>query len=171
MKGARKRVKNRESKGLDALLMGISSLGFILPLTYIFSSWIDFADYGLPPVMGWFGAVVFISGHLLLWKAHIDLGTGWRKLIEITEGHELVTDGVFKHLRHPIYSAHLIWGLGQALLFANWLAGWSLLIAGIPLLCYRIPLEERMMLAEFGEDYRSYMESTGSLLPRIKRAR
>ena len=33
-----------------------------------------------------------------------------------------LTEGVYRHIRHPMYAAHWLWGLGQALLLQNWIA-------------------------------------------------
>ena len=83
--------------------------------------------------------------------------------------HALVTNGVYRHIRHPMYAAHLLWGIGQALLIQNWVAGLGGLVVFIPLDLLRAPPEERMMLEQFGEEYRSYMERTGGIIPRLWR--
>jgi len=41
--------------------------------------------------------------------------------------HRLVTAGVYRHIRHPMYAAIFLWCLAQGLLLPNWLAGWSAL--------------------------------------------
>jgi protein-S-isoprenylcysteine O-methyltransferase Ste14 len=37
----------------------------------------------------------------------------------------------------------------------------------MPLYLLRVPREERMMLDEFGEEYRAYMNHTGRVIPRL----
>jgi protein-S-isoprenylcysteine O-methyltransferase Ste14 len=153
---------------LDKLLTGLNSLGlFIIPFIYVLTPWLDSADYHLPPWCGWCGAVIFAAALWLLWRSHVDLGTNFSPELQLKNEHSLVTHGVFRHIRHPIYSAHLLWALAQILLLQNWIAGFSLLVFQLPLYVYRIPREEKMMLDTFGEEYEVYMETTSRLIPRV----
>ena len=154
--------------GLDRLLITFASLGLLyLPLIYLITSWLDFADYQLPSWAGWLGAVVFAAALWLLWRSHVDLGANFSPELEILEGHALVTQGVYQHIRHPMYAAHWLWGIAQALLLQNWIAGLSMLVTLAPLYFVRVPREERMMLEHFGDEYRAYMERTGRVIPRV----
>ena len=86
--------------------------------------------------------------------------------LRIREDHTLITTGPYRWIRHPIYSAGLLFGFAVFLLSANgfvgacWVGGCSLLYA------HRIPNEEALMLEEFADEYRVYMQRTGRLLPR-----
>jgi len=152
--------------GLLASLWGVAIL---LPLLYIFTRWFGFADFDLPRWCSWVGVVTFTFALWLLWRSHADLGRHWRVTTEITEGHKLVTTGVFKHIRHPMYSAHFLWGIAQALLIHNWIAGLASLIVMLPMYLLRVRREEQMMLEQFGEEYRLYMKRTGRIIPRLLR--
>jgi protein-S-isoprenylcysteine O-methyltransferase Ste14 len=160
--------------GLDKLLLLLSGLGMqIIPLVYLLTGWLDFADYGLPVaaslVLGVMGALLFALGVWLLWRSHAELGRNFSPSLQIVEDHVLVTRGVFRRIRHPMYTAHLLWGIAQMLLLQNWIAGPAFLVVQIPLYLRRIPAEERMMLEQFGEEYRQYMGRTGRLFPRLGR--
>jgi protein-S-isoprenylcysteine O-methyltransferase Ste14 len=153
---------------LDALLMGLPALGmFILPLIYVQTPWLDFADYYLPSWAGWIGVAIFALSIWLLWRSHADLARNWSPRLEILDSHSLVTDGVFRHIRHPMYAAHLLWGIAQVFLLQNWIAGFSMLVTFLPGYFYRTRVEERMMIEHFGDEYRSYMEHTGRVFPRL----
>lgn len=161
---------------LDMAMLGLASAGLvILPLVYVFSPWLDFADYGLTATVGWtlgtVGAVVFAFAIWLLWRSHVDLGRNFSPLTQIMEGHTLVTGGVYRRIRHPMYTAHWVWAVAQALLLQNWIAGPALLVTFLPVCLVRIPREEQMMLAQFGEEYRTYMSQTGRIIPVIPRVR
>ena len=160
-------VRKRYETKKDMALMGLAGFGFLLPLVWMFSSWIDFANYDIPVWIGWIGLVVYIFTQLLLWRTHVDLGLNWSKVLEIREDQELVTRGVFRHIRHPMYAAHVLWGIAQVLMLENWLAGWSLLVMTAPIMLFRMPVEERMMIEAFGDEYRAYIEKTGRILPRL----
>ncbi|HKJ67324.1 MAG TPA: protein-S-isoprenylcysteine O-methyltransferase, partial [bacterium] len=118
-------------------------------------------------LLGWTGAGVFVAAIWLLWRSHADLGRSFSPGLEILDDHTLVTEGVFRYIRHHMYAAHVLWSVAQLLLLQNWIAGPAMLVAQIPLYLYRLPREEHMMLMQFGEDYRRYLHRTGRLLPRF----
>ncbi|MCA8992208.1 MAG: isoprenylcysteine carboxylmethyltransferase family protein [Planctomycetaceae bacterium] len=140
----------------------------LIPLLYLFSHWLEFADYQLPLYLQWFGAVAMAVALWLFWRSHADLGRNWSVSVELREGHELVTHGVYKHIRHPMYAAIWLWAIAQGLLLSNWLAGWSVVPAFAVMYILRVGREEEMMCNAFGDTYRDYMRQTGRILPRIK---
>ena len=153
----------------DKLLISLSSLGLIIiPLFYLLSPWLDFADYQLPVWAGWVGVAVFAFALWLLWRSHVDLGRNWSPSLEIMEEHRLVTGGVYRRIRHPMYAAHWVWGIAQVLLLQNWIAGYSMLVFFLPMYLTRVPHEEQMMLESFGEEYRQYTNRTGRVIPRLR---
>jgi protein-S-isoprenylcysteine O-methyltransferase Ste14 len=155
-------------KGPDGPLMILVAIPmFILPLLYIFTQRLDFANYELPLGIAWLGAPTFAIALWLLWRSHSDLGKNFSLTTDTKEEQTLVTTGVYKKIRHPMYTAHSIWGIAQALLLQNWIAGPTFFLASIPLYIRRIPREEEMMMKEFGDDYKEYMEKTGRLLPKL----
>jgi protein-S-isoprenylcysteine O-methyltransferase Ste14 len=144
---------------------------FFIPLVYTFTSRLDGADYRLPrearESAGGVGMIILAMAVWLFWRSHADLGRNWSPSLELREGHELVTEGVYRSVRHPMYASMWLWGVAQALLLQNWIAGWASLVMFMPLYLLRVPREERMMLDEFGEEYRAYMDGTGRVIPRL----
>jgi len=144
---------------------------FFIPLVYTFTSRLDGADYRLPrearESAGGVGMIILAMAVWLFWRSHADLGRNWSPSLELREGHELVTEGVYRSVRHPMYASMWLWGVAQALLLQNWIAGWVSLVMFMPLYLLRVPREERMMLDEFGEEYRAYMDRTGRVIPRL----
>lgn len=153
---------------LDVVLLNLAGVGLFLPLIYLFMPWLDFADYELPNWLGWIGTVAFAGAIVLLWRSHIDLGHNWSPTLQIRAEHSLITDGVYHYIRHPMYTAHLLWAIAQGLLLANWLAGWIFFVTSLPLYLYRIPKEEQLMLDQFGDAYRHYKTHTGGIIPRFR---
>ncbi|MBN1274085.1 MAG: isoprenylcysteine carboxylmethyltransferase family protein [Candidatus Aminicenantes bacterium] len=153
---------------LDIVLLGLSGIGMVVPLIYIFSPIMDFADYNLPLWIGWLGAVLFAAAVWLLWRSHVDLGRNWTPTLGLRKGHELITTGIFKYIRHPMYAAHILWAVAQALMLHNGIAGFSLLVVFVPQYLSRVKAEEWMMLERFGEQYRNYMKKTGRIFPYCK---
>lgn len=157
------------ASALDRGLLSFASLGMTAPLFAIFTPWLSFADYSLPPWTAWPGGVAFAGAIVLLWRSHADLGRNWSARLEIREGHTLVTGGIYRHMRHPMYAAHLLWGIAQVLLIGNWIAGPVLIVSFVPLYIERATREEAILIERFGEEYREYARHTGRLWPRRKR--
>ncbi|NIN64155.1 MAG: DUF1295 domain-containing protein [Anaerolineae bacterium] len=162
------RIAEDHRTGLDGCLTALPALGmFLLPIIYVVTPWLDFADYSLPTWAGWIEVVLFGVAVWLLWRSHADLARNWSPRVELVDGHSLVTDGVFRHIRHPMYAAHILWGVAQVFLLWHWIAGFSMLVTFLPGYFYRVRIEERMMLEHFGDEYRSYMDRTGRVIPRV----
>ena len=165
-KGNQKRV-NR-SDALEKILMAIVIPGgLLLPIVYLFTPWLAFADYHLPAFAPWFGTVLMIAALWLFWRSHADLGQNWSVTLELRQGHQLVRHGVYRAIRHPMYASIWLWCLAQGLMLENWLAGWYALGAFAIMYFIRTPREERMMCESFGQEYREYMRETGRLFPRL----
>ncbi len=162
------RVSATERGLLGGLLLGM----FVLPLVYSVTPWLNFADYRLSSAAkaraGWLGSALLAASIWLFWRAHRDLGTNWSPSLEIGEGQTLTTEGIYRHIRHPMYASQWLWSAAQALLLPNWIAGWSSFASFLPFYLSRVPNEERMMLEHFGEAYRAYAERTGRVLPRLR---
>jgi protein-S-isoprenylcysteine O-methyltransferase Ste14 len=145
---------------------GLDAIGFAAP-----GAPVPAADYRLSPEArehaGWVGTGLLAAALWLFWRSHHDLGANWSPSLEIGEQHALVTRGVYRHIRHPMYASQVLWSLAQMLLLPNWVAGWGGLVSFLPLYLSRIPNEERMMLDHFGEAYREYCARTGRILPRL----
>jgi len=159
---------------LEKLMMFPVFLGMmVIPIIYLVTSWLRFADYRFPTgfsfISGGFGALFFGLALWFLRRSHVDLGDNFSPELLTREKHSLVTNGVFTHIRHPMYAAHFLWAIGQALLLQNWIAGWAFLVAFFPYYLQRCPREEKMLIDQFGEEYRVYMSRTGRLIPRFRK--
>jgi protein-S-isoprenylcysteine O-methyltransferase Ste14 len=158
-----RRVTGQEIFILLLLLLG----GFILPIIYAATNWLDFADYTLPAWASWLGVLLLAAGLLIFWRAHADLGLNWSPSLEIREKHELITHGIYGVIRHPMYASQWLVAIAQPLLLHNWIAGFANLLVFIPFYFLRVRAEEQMMLDSFGNQSRDYMKTTGGILPKL----
>jgi len=58
------------------------------------------------------GIVVAIVGLWLFWRAHADLGRNWSQTLDIHGDHQLITQGVYHFIRHPMYAAGWLFARG-----------------------------------------------------------
>jgi protein-S-isoprenylcysteine O-methyltransferase Ste14 len=162
-KMSERRVSGQEIAILVLLLFG----GFIMPIIYAVTNWLDFANYTLPGWAGWLGVVLLAGALFIFWRAHADLGLNWSPSLEIREKHELITRGIYGVLRHPMYASQWLLAIAQPLLLQNWIAGFLNLLVFIPFYFLRVKAEEQMMLDSFGTEYQEYMKRTGGVVPRM----
>jgi protein-S-isoprenylcysteine O-methyltransferase Ste14 len=150
----------------ERLLLAVSLSGLgIVPCLYVATGFPRVADYPFSPELAWVGTVVFASALWLFYRTHADLGRNWSVSLEVRDRHTLITAGIYRHIRHPLYAAFWLWAIAQALLLPNWVAGAAGLIGFGTLFFFRVGREERLMIETFGEEYRSYMRQTSRIVP------
>ena len=159
-------VRSRRG-ALEIVLLTLAWVAFFVPLVWVVAPVFAFADYPLRLVPLLAGIVCLGGGLWLFARSHADLGTNWSITLEVREKHQLVTRGIYRALRHPMYAALLLYSLGQALAVPNWIVGPSYGVAMSLLVAFRLGPEERMMLGEFGKDYEAYRARTKRLVPGI----
>jgi protein-S-isoprenylcysteine O-methyltransferase Ste14 len=152
---------------LEILLLTLAWLSFFLPLIWIATPLLASADYPLRPIPLLAGTVCLALGLWLFHLSHADLGDNWSIRLEVLDNHSLVTQGVYRRVRHPMYTALLLYSAGQALVLPNYVAGLSSAVAMALLVALRIGPEERMMVEQFGANYRQYAAVTKRLLPGV----
>lgn len=153
---------------LEKVLLSLTVIGFfLLPFLYITSPMLSIADYRSNFWIQSTGIAIMPLSLWLFYRSHKDLGKNWSISLEITKEHTLVDWGVYKHVRHPMYTAIWLWVLAQAFVLPNWIAGFSGLFAFGIMYFLRIDKEEKMMMEQFGEQYANYKRKTKRLIPFI----
>ena len=164
----RERVVDARDRMRELILLSCSTTGLgIIPLFWATSSLFDSYDYPYSVVQFVLGTALFIFALWLFRRTHKDLGKNWSVTLEIKDSHKLITGGVYRYVRHPMYSAFFLWALAQLVLVPNLIAGPSGLIGFGILYAFRVGREEKMMLDTFGQEYRDYSARTARLLPGV----
>jgi protein-S-isoprenylcysteine O-methyltransferase Ste14 len=110
------------------------------------------------------GLLFYVCGFMIMHLAEAALGRLFSMEVGLQENHVLVTQGMYRYLRHPRYLGIMIFMVGISLVFRSWLA---LIFSGgtIIVLLWRIHDEEGLMLAEFGLEWEEYRRRTWRLVP------
>jgi protein-S-isoprenylcysteine O-methyltransferase Ste14 len=104
----------------DRILLFFMALTVILlPVVYLLSPFFGLADYSVPLAIRSLGIVVLAISLWVFWRSHVDLGTNWSPSLEVRKGHRLVTSGIYRRVRHSMYSSIWLWALGQAMTLPN----------------------------------------------------
>jgi len=161
-----KTVRSRKGR-LEVFLLLVAWLSFFLPLLWCFKPIFRFADYPLHPLAFAAGIVLFVAGLWVFYLSHKHLGEFWSITLEVREKHRLVTEGIYRRIRHPMYLGLFLYSLGQLLALPNWVVGPSYLAGFGLLFALRIGAEEKMMRDEFPGQYEAYAARTRRLIPGI----
>lgn len=116
--------------------------------------------------MHWTGAAAAVTGVVVAIWARLALGRNWSGVVTLKEGHELVTSGPYRWVRHPIYTALILLFVGTTLLVGT--PGAMVGLACIVWSCWvKLRQEEALMLRQFPDSYPAYMARTRRLIPEL----
>ncbi|XAR48753.1 Protein-S-isoprenylcysteine O-methyltransferase [Bertholletia excelsa] len=116
------------------------------------------------------GLVMVIVGEIVRKMAIITAGQAFTHLIKIyhEEHHKLVTDGIYRFVRHPGYSGFFIWSVGTQIMLCNPLSTIAFAIVVWGFFSRRIPYEEYFLRQFFGSEYEEYARRVPSGVPFVK---
>ena len=151
-----------------ALISSFGLAGAVVGLLYVFAPQrTRWATLPTPTWSRWIGvALGVVAMPLFIWTHHA-LGKNWSVDLVIKEEHTLITSGPYRWVRHPMYTSFFVQSLAFFLLSANWVIGLAGLATSV-LGASRVDKEEALMIEEFGDQYRAYMQRTGRFLPPMK---
>jgi len=112
------------------------------------------------------GALIFIIGLVITVNAQMTLKRNYSGTLRIREGHQLITHGIYKYVRHPVYTGTLLRTFAIPI-YTTSLLGFLIALVGIPLVIYRIGVEEQMLIEEFSDEYLEYTKATRKLVPYV----
>jgi protein-S-isoprenylcysteine O-methyltransferase len=143
-----------------ALILGSCLTGFFLARHITALNWPAHS-----PVIICLAVLFLVGGVALRIWAIRHLGRFFTVDVGIQQGHQVIQDGPYRLVRHPSYTGSLLALVGVAILTFNWLG--LILISTCTWLAYavRIPVEEKALFAEFGQQYADYAARTKRLIP------
>ena len=94
------------------------------------------------------------------------IGTGITPVSATRKEHKLVTHGIYRWVRHPLYTVGSSLYISFGLMADNW---FIILLAVLTfiVMAIRTPKEEANLIEKFGDEYREYMKRTGRFLPKF----
>lgn len=117
-----------------------------------------------PDEVRYLGLIIFAAGFLVMNWSEYTLGKQFSVQVTIQEGHQLITNGPYRMLRHPRYLGIILMNLGLALTFAAGV-GLGIVAVLIGVLLWRVHDEEILMRQEFGAEWDTYAEKSWQIVP------
>ncbi len=155
--GQREDVENRRLLG--PAVAGVLLLTWLMPFMDRRGFWTLDGD-----VARYLGvATLVVGGTLRIWPMFV-LGRRFSGLVAIQPGHELVTHGPYRYVRHPSYLGMMLGFVGWALVFRS-SVGLVAAVLGLRLLFERIESEEALLASHFGDAYAHYRRRSWRLVP------
>ncbi len=118
------------------------------------------------PVYSIIGLALSIIGFALLLVGQLTLFRNYSSLLVIHKDHQLITHGIYRFTRNPMYLGVLMFFIGMPV-FAASLYGFLTSLVLIPIFLNRIRMEERMLAEYFQDSFQKYKKTTKRLMPFI----
>lgn len=142
---------------------------WLSPLVYLVNpQWMAWAKVGLPDWVRWLGVglgVICVIGVYWLFSS---IGSGITPTGATRKEHKLVTNGIYKYIRHPLYTFGSSLFISFGMMADNWFIALLGILAFIAV-AIRTPKEEANLIEKFGDEYREYMKRTGRFLPKLSK--
>ena len=111
------------------------------------------------------GLALSVTGIVVALWAIVTLGRHYDLVLEVHAGHELVRDGPFALVRHPVYSGLALHFVGACVATGNLVLAAGTLLVTFPAFVLRARAEERLLREQFGAAYDEYSRTVGMLVP------
>jgi protein-S-isoprenylcysteine O-methyltransferase Ste14 len=158
-------IRRRHTPPVKTRFRNASTVGatvILIPVTL----WFGYTGTGLLPDWTYYlGFFLALLGNALYFWGYRTLGRNFSLEVVIYQGHQLVERGPYRLIRHPMYTALVLSSVGMGLMAQSWAAVFVIVVADSVAVWYRIRIEEKALIAEFGEQYRSYSKRVKRLIP------
>lgn len=119
------------------------------------------------PIVLYIGFLLLVIGQFFRISSEFTAGRNFTHQIALNKlaKHKLITEGVYKYIRHPSYFGFFWWSLGTQILCMNYISIIGFLFALVSFFRSRINYEELLLIKFFGKDYIEYKNKTPIWIP------
>ncbi len=152
------------------MMMVIRIGGLLLwlsPVMYLLNpDWMAWSKIGMPEWARWFGFGLGLVNVGLIYWLFTSIQAGITPVSATRKNHQLVTHGIYRWVRHPLYTVGSSLYISFGLMSDNWFIILLAVLAFVAM-AIRTPKEEENLIEKFGDEYREYMKRTGKFLPKF----
>ena len=160
-------MRRRNTPPVKTRFRNASTVGatvILIPVTL----WFGYTSIGLLADWAYYlGFLLSVLGNGVYFSGYQTLGRNFSLEVVIYQGHQLVETGPYRFIRHPMYLALLLASVGLGLMAQSWTAVIVIVAVDAIAVWYRVRVEEKALLSEFGDQYRSYAKRVKRLIPFI----
>lgn len=163
-KDTKKMSRTEHDRGSTTIISIVMGAAFVLLPVSPLLTWLGVCTVH-QPIIRVAGLLLGAGGLFVRCVAFTTLGRFFSRTLREAEGHTLVTNGIYKYIRHPGYLSDFMIFIGAAMTMGNIIpllfipASFSFAYA------YRIYVEEKMLVEIFGDQYKAYQKTSKRLIP------
>jgi protein-S-isoprenylcysteine O-methyltransferase Ste14 len=146
---------------VGGLFLWFSIIGYL-----IYPPILAWSKIGLPEQVRWIGVGIGLICVCLVYWLFSSIGSNISPTVGTRKEHKLITHGIYRWVRHPLYSVGTLLFISFATMADSWFIAVMAILAFI-LLAIRLQKEEAHLIEKFGDKYREYMKRTGRFLPKL----
>jgi protein-S-isoprenylcysteine O-methyltransferase Ste14 len=113
------------------------------------------------------GLALLIIGLIIMIVSQATLWRNYSSTVVIREDHQLITHGIYRFTRNPIYLGGIMAVCIGIPLYTSSMYGFLTMLILIPIILNRVRMEEKLLTEEFHEAFQKYKETTKKLIPFI----
>ena len=163
--GVKKNVRTQgQTKRWGLRFLVIAGIILLLRVPGLRRELLHYQTVHLGPASEFVGFVLCLCGFAFAIWARLHLGRNWGQPMTLKQGHELVTTGPYRIVRHPIYTGIVLAMLGSTMVTPFWIVAFVCLTAYF---VYSARTEERIMTSQFPGQYPEYKKRTKMLAPLV----
>ncbi len=140
---------------------------WVSPFVYLINpQWMAWSKLGLPEWARWLGVGIGILSTFGIYWLFSSIGNGITPTSATRKEHKLITNGIYRYIRHPLYT----FGASMFVSFGMMADSWYIAALGVLtfiIMAIRTPKEEANLIEKFGDEYREYMKRTGRFFPKL----
>lgn len=162
-----KKAKKREAWGqrMEHGLLVIAGF-YLLSAQRLDWGWLNERVVSAVPAIWLAGLAVTALGLGAAIWARLSLGSNWSGMVTLKTNHELVRSGLYRWIRHPIYTGILVGMVGSAMI-QGYRRGWIGVVLVLLAFYLKARREESFLREEFGAGFDEYFKRTGMFLPKL----
>jgi len=159
---SRNEAGRSQDKGTLRRILRTNQIALLFATCAAFLPWLRVPHPRLAVLLG---AALIVAGGALRRLCFRSLGKYFTGAVVVAEGHQVIDTGVYRFVRHPSYTAGIIFFLGIAFGMGSWASIAFMTILPMWAYVYRVRAEEHALIETIGEPYVAYMKRTRRFIP------
>jgi protein-S-isoprenylcysteine O-methyltransferase Ste14 len=117
------------------------------------------------PALTVVGMFLFVIGLTIMCWGQVTLHKNYSGTVVIREDHKLITHGIYRYVRNPMYFGAIIALVVGLPAYAQSLGAFLVSLLLVPIILNRVRLEEELLTEHFRDEYLDYKKSTKRIIP------